>query len=145
MAESKYCRDWKIAECLERMPRVGAGSRRRQAWRAGRPAAAQYFTIWEISVIPFSPLRLYDLEKQLGVILAAVGEQGIEARFTGRNDITVCDGRKFSGNAFRFSSGKGLMHGTLLLDTNPEKIARYLQVSKAKMQAKGIDSCAHAS
>ena len=70
---------------------------------------------------------LYDLEKQLGVILAAVGEQGIEARFTGRNDITVCDGRKFSGNAFRFSSGKGLMHGTLLLDTNPEKIARYLQ------------------
>lgn len=83
---------------------------------------------------------LYDLEKQLSVILAAVGEQGIEARFTGRNDITTCDGRKFSGNAFRFSGGKGLMHGTLLLDTDPEKIARYLQVSKAKMQAKGIDS-----
>lgn len=32
------------------------------------------------------------------------------------------------------------MHGTLLLDTDAGKMARYLQVSKAKMQAKGIDS-----
>ena len=83
---------------------------------------------------------LYDQEKQLRVILGAVKEQGIEARFTGRNDITTEDGRKLSGNAFRFSTRKGLMHGTLLLDTDPAKMARYLQVSKAKMQAKGVDS-----
>lgn len=83
---------------------------------------------------------LYDLEKQLSVILAAVEDQGIKAQFTGRNDITTADGRKFSGNAFRFSKKKGLMHGTLLLDTDPVKMSRYLQVSKAKMQAKGVDS-----
>ncbi len=83
---------------------------------------------------------LYDLERQLKVILEAVKAHNIEAKFTGRNDIVTSEGRKFSGNAFRFSGGKGLMHGTLLLDTDSEKMARYLQVSPAKMKAKGVNS-----
>lgn len=83
---------------------------------------------------------LYDLEKQLKVILGAVGAAGIEARFTGRNDIVSADGRKFSGNAFRFVKDKGLMHGTLLVNTDPSKIQRYLQVSPAKIRAKGVSS-----
>jgi len=83
---------------------------------------------------------LYDLERQLKVILEAVKAHNIKAEFTGRNDIVTSEGRKFSGNAFRFSGDKGLMHGTLLLDTDPEKMARYLQVSPAKMKAKGVDS-----
>lgn len=83
---------------------------------------------------------LYDLNRQLRVILNAVKDHGISASFTGRNDISLDDGRKFSGNAFKFSKDKGLMHGTLLLDTDQEKMAKYLQVSKAKIQAKGVDS-----
>lgn len=83
---------------------------------------------------------LYDLEKQLKVILGAVKDQGIDAKFTGRNDITLMDGRKFSGNAFKFAKDKGLMHGTLLLNTDSSVMAKYLQVSKAKMQAKGVES-----
>ncbi len=84
--------------------------------------------------------NLYDLERQLKVILGAVRDQGIEAQFTGRNDITLMDGRKFSGNAFKLIKDKGLMHGTLLLNTDSSVMARYLQVSKAKMQAKGVES-----
>ncbi len=83
---------------------------------------------------------LYDLEKQLSVIVKAVAAVGISAHFTGRNDICTEDGRKFSGNAFRFVKDKGLMHGTLLLDTDSEKLARYLQVSPVKMTAKGVSS-----
>lgn len=83
---------------------------------------------------------LYDLERQLSVVLEAVKAHGISAMFTGRNDIVTSDGKKFSGNAFKFSGDKGLMHGTLLLDTNSEKMARYLQVSPAKMKAKGVNS-----
>ena len=83
---------------------------------------------------------LYNLERQLKVILEAVKTHNIEAKFTGRNDIVTSEGRKFSGNAFKFSGSKGLMHGTLLLDTDSEKMARYLQVSPAKMKAKGVDS-----
>ena len=84
--------------------------------------------------------EVYDVERQLKVILEAVSAMGIPAHFTGRNDICTEDGRKFSGNAFRHTGGKGLMHGTLLLDTDSEKLARYLQVSKAKMAAKGVNS-----
>ena len=83
---------------------------------------------------------LYNLERQLSVILEAVKAHGISAEFTGRNDIVTSEGRKFSGNAFRFSGDKGLMHGTLLLDTDSEKMSKYLQVSPAKMKAKGVNS-----
>lgn len=84
--------------------------------------------------------NLYDLKRQLSVILEAVRAHGISAEFTGRNDIVTSEGRKFSGNAFRFSGSKGLMHGTLLLDTDSEKMSRYLQVSPAKMKSKGVNS-----
>ncbi len=82
---------------------------------------------------------LYDLDRQLGVILDAVRKLGIEARFTGRNDLTV-DGRKFSGNAFYFSKTGAIHHGTLLIDCRLSKLQRYLQVSKEKIISKGIES-----
>ena len=44
---------------------------------------------------------MYDLQRQLGVVVDALGELGIEAQFSGRNDILTSDGRKFSGNAFK--------------------------------------------
>lgn len=87
-----------------------------------------------------APMELYDLQRQLKVILNAVKMHGIDAEFTGRNDITTSDGKKFSGNAFRFSKGIGLQHGTILMNTDSEKMAKYLQVSTAKMQSKGIES-----
>lgn len=83
---------------------------------------------------------LYDKERQLNVILQALQNMGIDAQFTGRNDISLSDGRKFSGNAFRFVRDKGLMHGTLLVNTDFNKMSKYLSVSKAKIAAKGVDS-----
>ena len=49
-----------------------------------------------------TPRGGYDLERQLGVILGAVRSQGIDAGFTGRNDLVTAGGGKFSGNAFCF-------------------------------------------
>ncbi len=83
--------------------------------------------------------ELYDLEKQLEVILAAVRSQGIDAEFSGRNDLVVT-GKKFSGNAFYLGSPAVYHHGTILVDTDFEKMTRYLQVSKEKIETKGIDS-----
>ncbi len=82
--------------------------------------------------------NLYDLEKQLQVILRAVQKHGIQAEFTGRNDITV-EGKKFSGNAFCFLANAVYHHGTLLVNTDFSKLSQYLQVSKEKMQAKCIE------
>ncbi|MCI6011230.1 MAG: lipoate--protein ligase [Firmicutes bacterium] len=81
----------------------------------------------------------YDVSRQMDVILEAVRLLGIEAEKTGRNDITA-DGRKFSGNAFYRSGGCCYHHGTLLVDVDQRKMAEYLQVSKEKLESKGVNS-----
>ncbi len=83
--------------------------------------------------------ELYDLEKQVGVILKAVNSLGIKAEMSGRNDLTA-DGRKFSGNAFCFRKASAFHHGTVLVDANFEKLSNYLQVSQEKMKSKGVQS-----
>ena len=83
--------------------------------------------------------RWYDLPKQLGIILAAVRKMGIAAEFSGRNDLTVA-GKKFSGNAFYLRANSAMHHGTLLLSADLERLTRYLQVSREKIRAKGIES-----
>jgi len=82
---------------------------------------------------------LYDLEKQLRVILEAVKKRNIKAEFSGRNDLTV-EGRKFSGNAFYFEQNKAYHHGTILINVDIHKLSVYLQVSKEKITSKGVDS-----
>ena len=81
----------------------------------------------------------YDLEKQLSVIQKAVSYAGIEAYFSGRNDL-LADGRKFSGNAFYHSKGTAYHHGTLLISSNLDRLQRYLCPPKAKLETKGIAS-----
>lgn len=83
--------------------------------------------------------QLYDLEKQLKVILTAVQNIGISAKFSGRNDLVIED-QKFSGNAFYLRSKKAFHHGTILVNADFSKLARYLQVSKEKMESKGVKS-----
>ena len=81
----------------------------------------------------------YDLQKQQRVLLAACRSFGIPAELSGRNDLTA-DGRKFSGNAFYHNGHRSYHHGTLLVDTDGEKLSRYLTPSKAKLETKGVAS-----
>jgi len=83
--------------------------------------------------------NLYDLHRQLQVILNAVKSFGVEAEFSGRNDIVV-DGAKFSGNAFFNRGDASFHHGTLLVNVDFAKLGEYLTVSKEKMKAKGVTS-----
>ena len=83
--------------------------------------------------------KLYDLERQLIVILQAIKKLGVDAEFSGRNDLVV-QGKKFSGNAFYYGTDRMYHHGTLLVNSNLTKLTRYLQVSREKIVSKGIDS-----
>lgn len=83
--------------------------------------------------------EIYDLDKQLGVILNAVKALGIQAEKSGRNDLTAA-GRKFSGNAFCFRKNSAYHHGTILVAADFKKLTKYLQVSAEKMSAKGVQS-----
>jgi len=80
-----------------------------------------------------------DLERQLKVIVDAVRELGIDAAFSGRNDI-LAEGRKFSGNAFYYGRENYYHHGTILVDVDMPKLGKYLNASLKKLEAKGVES-----
>ena len=81
----------------------------------------------------------YDVRRQLEVVRQAVAAFGVEAAFSGRNDL-LAGGAKFSGNAFRFTDRVGMHHGTLMVDVDMDRVARYLAPDPGKLRAKGIES-----
>ncbi len=85
------------------------------------------------------PKREYDLHRQLSVIVDGVKSVGIDAHFSGRNDI-LAEGRKFSGNAFYHGQYASYHHGTILVDVDTRRLSEYLNVSRAKIESKGVKS-----
>lgn len=81
----------------------------------------------------------YDVNHQIEVILRAVQAFGIHALCTGRNDITI-DGKKFSGNAYYETGDFCYHHGTILVDVSKSDMSRYLNISKTKLESKGVES-----
>lgn len=85
------------------------------------------------------PKALYDQQRQFSVIQRAVESFGLHTELSGRNDI-LCEGRKFSGNAFSKGRINDLHHGTILIKGNMEDLARYLKPKPAKLQKHGVQS-----
>lgn len=100
---------------------------------------AVYHDLGNLNFSFIGPEEHYDQEKQFRVILQACKYAGIDATLSGRNDLQVGD-KKFSGNAFFHQNGIACHHGTLLISSNYEKLARYLTPSKAKLAGKGVNS-----
>lgn len=81
----------------------------------------------------------YDISNQFSVITSAMKNLGFPAELNGRNDVVI-EGKKFSGNAFYKSERGCLHHGTILIDADEDAIAEYLNVSRVKLNAKGVKS-----
>lgn len=79
------------------------------------------------------------IKENIGLIIEALSLRGIPAAFSGKNDI-MAEGYKISGNAFFVEDEILCHHGTLLVDTDFEKLNRILTVSRRKLESKGIDS-----
>lgn len=66
---------------------------------------------------------------------------GLDASFTGRNDILI-EGKKISGNAqYRFKD-RVVHHGTLLFDSDFDSMNAVLNSRKIKLKSKGVKSIA---
>ena len=86
-----------------------------------------------------APYDLYDQSRQFEVICGALQEFGLQAELSGRNDL-LCQGRKFSGNAFSKGCYQRLHNGTLLIKGNMDDLQRYLKVRPAKLLKHGVAS-----
>lgn len=74
-----------------------------------------------------------------GMIAEMLRSLGVDAKATGRNDITI-DGRKVSGNAFYHIPGRSIVHGTMLYDTDLRHMANAITPSRSKLESKQVQS-----
>lgn len=64
---------------------------------------------------------------------------GLKAEFSGRNDLLI-NGYKFSGNAYYQTKDGKVLHGTILFDTDLEKMSQVLTPNQEKLSSKGVKS-----
>lgn len=72
-------------------------------------------------------------------IVKALHSLGLNAEFTGRNDIQI-DGAKISGNAQFQRNGKVVHHGTLLYKANLYNLTNSLKARDIKFKGKAVQS-----
>lgn len=72
-------------------------------------------------------------------IIRALEKFSVKAEFNGRNDLSI-SGRKFSGSAQHIAGNRVLHHGTLLYDSDLDKMNMVLNVKEDKIRSKGIQS-----
>ena len=72
-------------------------------------------------------------------LIRALSTMGVSASLEGRNDVTL-DGKKISGLAQYVRNGYMCRHGSLLYDTDLEKLSKTLTVDREKIKSKAIAS-----
>ena len=72
-------------------------------------------------------------------VAQALGELGVVAEITGRNDIAI-EGKKFSGNAQYKRNGRVMHHGTIMFDSDLDMVSAALKVTDDKIASKGVKS-----
>lgn len=80
-----------------------------------------------------------DFKKFTMPIINALKGLGIDAEFSGRNDLLI-DGKKFSGNAQYNYQNKVMHHGTLLFSSVINNVSDALKVKASKFEGKSVKS-----
>ncbi|HRY31965.1 MAG TPA: lipoate--protein ligase [Bacteroidales bacterium] len=83
--------------------------------------------------------QLVDFHKYTQPILDVLRKLGVDARFEGRNDLTI-NGLKFSGNAEHVYHNRILHHGTLLFSSVMTDLSSALNVDPLKFTDKAVKS-----
>ena len=80
-----------------------------------------------------------DKDANFGIVLSALASLGIHAELGGRNDLML-NGAKFGGSAYYRRDRKALHHGTVMVNTTPDAVARYLTPPAEKFEGKAVKS-----
>lgn len=100
---------------------------------------AVYHDLGNINFTFFGRTGDFDVERNRKILLSALKFLGLNATLTGRNDIEI-DGFKVSGNAYYRKDGHEYHHGTMLVTSPSEKVARYLTPPESKFVGKKVKS-----
>ena len=73
-------------------------------------------------------------------VLSLLESFGVEAKLNNRNSLVLNDGRKFSGNAQFASRGRMLSHGTLLFESDLDRLTRVLDPDIQTEESRGVPS-----
>lgn len=124
-----------FAECRVELLEGEGGHLMRRTTGGG----AVYHDVENLNFTFVSPAAMSDIQRNFGVIAAALATYGIKAEVSGRNDMQ-CEGRKFSGSAFHKNSTAALHHGTIMIKTDIECLRRYLTPNVSKLMKHGVKS-----
>lgn len=83
--------------------------------------------------------RSFDFKAFSEPVIQTLWELGVEAEFSGRNDITI-QGKKISGNAQAYLDGRVMHHGCILFDVDLTVLSKALETSAEVVEAKGVKS-----
>lgn len=90
-------------------------------------------------ILKVSPDEFLDFRRFTLPVVQALEKMGVKAELSGRNDITI-DRKKISGNAQYVYGDRLLHHGTLLFDSDLDRLQDALNVKADKIVSKGIKS-----
>lgn len=82
---------------------------------------------------------LFSFEAFAAPIIRALKTFGLDAEFTGRNDLLL-EGKKISGSSQYVKKGRIMNHGCIMLDSNVANVADALKPKAAKFESKSIKS-----
>jgi lipoate-protein ligase A len=95
---------------------------------------------WQFSFITWKEKgKVKDFRAFTKPVISALESLGVNAEFSGRNDLMLC-GKKFSGNAQFCMGDRFLHHGAILFDTNIDNMVNALVIGDDKIISKGIQS-----
>lgn len=100
---------------------------------------AVYHDEGNLNVSMILPRAEYRSTKPYELIFQALATFGIQGSKERRNSLTM-DGEKFSGQAFCFRGGRVLHHGTLLVNSDLDRLGRYLGAEVDGIQTKAVAS-----
>lgn len=83
--------------------------------------------------------EMVDFAKYTQPIIEVLQKLGVNAKFEGRNDITI-DGKKFSGNAEHVFKNKVLHHGTILFSSEMKDVSGALKINPLKYKDRAVKS-----
>ena len=83
--------------------------------------------------------KLIDYEKHVAPIINLLKKMGIDAQPGEKNEILL-KGKKISGNAEHIYKSRILHHGTLLFDTQLDRLNNALQINTGKYHDKAVQS-----